>query len=72
MSQGKISAFRFSDDELAMLEMIQGHTGTKSRTEALRAVLDFYLKHKPATEGASTEPGAEGDAGPKSGSGDPR
>lgn len=45
-STSKITAFRFSDEELAMLEMIQGHTGIKSRTEALRAVLEYYIKEK--------------------------
>jgi alpha-beta hydrolase superfamily lysophospholipase len=43
-SEGKIRAFRFSDEELALLQMIQGHTGIKSRTEALRTVLEYYAK----------------------------
>jgi len=61
MRRGKISPVRFSDDELALLEVIQGHTGIRSRTEALRAVLEFYVKSKglepaapPASESAST------------------
>lgn len=43
-SEGRIKAFRFSDEELALLEQIQGHTGIKSRTEALRTVLEYYAK----------------------------
>lgn len=46
MSRGKVTPVRFSDDELALLEVIQGHTGIRSRTEALRAVLEFYVKAK--------------------------
>lgn len=42
--ESRVKAFRFSDDELAMLQMIQGHTGVRSRTEALRTVLDYYVK----------------------------
>jgi alpha-beta hydrolase superfamily lysophospholipase len=43
-SEGRVKAFRFSDDELALLDQIQGHTGIKSRTEALRTVLEYYAK----------------------------
>lgn len=46
MPRSKITPVKFSDDELALLEVIQGHTGIRSRTEALRAVLDFYVKSK--------------------------
>ena len=28
-SEGRVKAFRFSDEELALLEQIQGHTGIK-------------------------------------------
>jgi hypothetical protein len=61
MARIKVTPVKFSDDELALLEMIQGHTGIRSRTEALRAVLEFYVKEKglepatsPASESAST------------------
>jgi hypothetical protein len=57
----KVTAVKFSSDELALLEVIQGQTGVKSRTEALRAVLEFYAKEKglespapPAGESSST------------------
>jgi alpha-beta hydrolase superfamily lysophospholipase len=43
-SEARIKAFRFSDDELALLQVIQGHTGVRSRTEALRTVLEYYAK----------------------------
>ena len=42
----KVTPVKFSSDELALLEVIQGQTGVKSRTEALRAVLEFYAKEK--------------------------
>jgi hypothetical protein len=44
MTDSKVTAFRFSEEELALLEMIQGHTGIRSRTEALRAVLRYYVE----------------------------
>ena len=56
MARAKITPVKFSDDELALLEVIQGHTGIRSRTEALRAVLEFYVKEKgidPAAAPAS-------------------
>ena len=53
-SESKIKAFRFSDDELALLQVIQGHTGIRSRTEALKTVLEYYAK----AEGLEVKPGA--------------
>jgi hypothetical protein len=44
VSDAKVTAFRFADEELALLEAIQGHTGIKSRMEALRTVLRYYAK----------------------------
>jgi hypothetical protein len=44
MSQAKVTAFRFSDEELELLDVIQGHTGIRSRMEAMRAVLRYYVK----------------------------
>lgn len=39
-----MTAFRFTDEELELLEVIQGHTGIRSRMEALRTVLQYYAK----------------------------
>ncbi len=50
-SEGRVKAFRFSDEELALLEQIQGHTGIKSRTEALRTVLEYYAKAEGISPG---------------------
>jgi hypothetical protein len=44
MTEAKITAFRFSDEELELLGVIQGHTGLRSRMEALRAVLKYYVE----------------------------
>ena len=44
MPEPKVTAFRFSDEELELLGVIQGHTGIRSRMEALRAVLQYYVK----------------------------
>jgi hypothetical protein len=44
MAEGKVTAFRFTDEELALLEVIQGHTGIRSRMEALRTVLRYYAR----------------------------
>ena len=60
MSRGKVIPVRFSEDELALLEVIQGQTGIRSRTEALRAVLEYYAKEK----GLET-PAAADERGPR-------
>jgi hypothetical protein len=39
MSETKVTPFRFTDEELEVLGVIEGHTGIRSRTEALRGVL---------------------------------
>jgi len=44
MSQVKVTAFRFTEEELALLDVIQGHTGIRSRTEALKRVLRYYVR----------------------------
>jgi len=44
MAQKKVTAFRFTQEELELLEVIQGHTGIRSRTEALRTVLAYYAR----------------------------
>jgi hypothetical protein len=55
MARVKVTPVKFSDDELALLEVIQGHTGIRSRTEALRAVLEFYVKSKGLEPSAPPE-----------------
>jgi hypothetical protein len=44
MPDGNVTAFRFSEEELELLGVIQGHTGIHSRMEALRAVLRYYVE----------------------------
>jgi alpha-beta hydrolase superfamily lysophospholipase len=53
-SEARIKAFRFSEDELALLQVIQGHTGIRSRTEALRTVLEYYAKAEGLEVGKET------------------
>jgi len=40
----KQTAFRFSAEDLTLLDAIQKHVGTSSRTEALRALLRYYVR----------------------------
>lgn len=40
----KQTAFRFTDDDLAILDAIQQHLGIQAKTEALRAVLRAYAR----------------------------
>jgi hypothetical protein len=59
MATVKVKAFRFTDDELELLDVIQGHTGIRSRTEALRTVLQYYAE----AEGLDvSKPGAKAEA----------
>jgi hypothetical protein len=44
MASVKVTPFRFTDEELELLGVIQGHTGVRSRTEALRKVLRYYVE----------------------------
>jgi hypothetical protein len=44
MSRAKVTAFRFTEEELELLEVIQGHTGIRSRMEAMRTVLRYYAR----------------------------
>ena len=39
MAETKVTPFRFTDEELEVLGVIEGHTGIRSRTEALKGVL---------------------------------
>jgi hypothetical protein len=57
MPKVKVTAFRFSDEELALLEVIQGHTGIRSRMEALRTVLQYYAEAEGLGVGEPKEPG---------------
>jgi len=59
-SESKVRVFRFSDDELSLLQMIQGHTGIRSRTEALRTVLEYYAKAEGLEVARPAEPDKEG------------
>jgi hypothetical protein len=59
MATVKVKAFRFTDDELELLDVIQGHTGIRSRTEALRTVLQYYAEAEGLDVG---KPGAKADA----------
>ncbi|HZU82380.1 MAG TPA: hypothetical protein VE987_05670 [Polyangiaceae bacterium] len=44
MATIKATAFRFTADDMALLDAIQRHTGTITRTEALRTVLRYYAR----------------------------
>ena len=46
MTDAKVTAFRFTDEELELLDVIQGHTGIRSRMEALRKVLRYYAENE--------------------------
>jgi hypothetical protein len=40
----KQTAFRFSGEDLAILDAIAAHVGTRSRSEALRVVIRSYAR----------------------------
>jgi hypothetical protein len=44
MATVKATAFRFTAEDLALLDAIQAHTGTITRTETLRTVLRNYAR----------------------------
>jgi len=54
MSEVKVTAFRFTDEELEILGVIEGHTGIRSRTEALRNVLHEHAQAEKAGETTDT------------------
>jgi hypothetical protein len=56
MSEPKVTTFRFTEEELEVLGMIEGQTGIRSRTEALKGVL---REHGVAPVSATPEPGAK-------------
>jgi hypothetical protein len=55
MPKVKVTAFRFSEEELELLEVIQGHTGIRSRMEALRTVLQYYAEAEGLRVGQAKE-----------------
>jgi hypothetical protein len=57
MPKVKVTPFRFTDEELELLEVIQGHTGIRSRMEALRTVMQYYAKAEGLDVGPSKESG---------------
>ncbi len=46
MAKGKVVAIRFTEEEIELLDVIQGHTGIRSRMDALRTVLRYYAEDK--------------------------
>jgi len=44
MAMVKQTAFRFTAEDLALLDAVQRHTGISTRTDALRAVLRSYAR----------------------------
>jgi hypothetical protein len=56
MSDVKVTAFRFTDEELELLGVIEGHTGIRSRTEALRKVLHDYARAEGLEVSKPVEP----------------
>jgi hypothetical protein len=63
MPQVKVTAFRFTDEELELLGVIEGHTGIRSRTEALRKVLKEHVPSEASHLEAKTIPVAAGGGG---------
>jgi hypothetical protein len=56
MADAKVTAFRFTDEELELLDVIQGHTGIRSRMEALRTVLKYYAENEGLTDPPKADP----------------
>jgi metal-responsive CopG/Arc/MetJ family transcriptional regulator len=44
MTNTTATAFRFSDEDLELLDLVQRHMGLRSRTEALRAAIRHYVR----------------------------
>jgi hypothetical protein len=44
MVEPKVTTFRFTEEELEVLEMIEGQTGIRSRTEALKGVVREHAR----------------------------
>jgi hypothetical protein len=56
MPTTKATAFRFTAEDIALLDAIRRHTGTVSRTETLRAVLRNYVRSEGIDIGKSKRP----------------
>jgi hypothetical protein len=56
MAAVKVTAFRFTEEELDLLGVIQGHTGIRSRTEALRKLMEYYAKAEGLEVGKADKP----------------
>lgn len=63
MSDPKVTTFRFTEEELEVLGMIEGHTGIRSRTEALKGVLREHVHPADPGGGPAKEksPPSEGE-----------
>jgi hypothetical protein len=55
MPEVKVTPFRFTDEELELLGVIEGHTGVRSSTEALRRVREEHARG----EGGESAPKSE-------------
>jgi hypothetical protein len=62
MPEVKVTAFRFTDEELEVLGMIEGHTGIRSRTEALRQVLHEHERAQEDGQGDGLNAGEPTDS----------
>jgi hypothetical protein len=72
MSDAKVTAFRFSDEELELLGVIQGHTGIRSRMEALREVMRYYAEAEGLAVGKGGAPPASDESGDEKPTRDPK
>jgi len=50
------TAFRFTEEDLELLDTAKKHAGTATRTDALRVVLRYYVRTEGLTIG---KPGAK-------------
>lgn len=55
MAAVKQTAFRFTAEDLALLDAIQQHTGIHSRIDALRTVLRYYVRSEGVEVGGKTK-----------------
>jgi hypothetical protein len=52
MAITKATAFRFTDQDLAVLDAIQNYAGLRTRTETIRMIMQHYVR----AEGVRVEP----------------
>jgi hypothetical protein len=57
MAMVKQTAFRFTEEDLALLDAVQKHTGISTRTDALRAVLRSYVRAEGISVGTTKRRG---------------